>query len=82
MRRGTRFLSQILAHCDQLRQVVPTEKSPKQMVAVANEAKALEQDAARRPAVERERAVLGLEPRMETVSPTETMDAPLLDRPS
>ena len=52
------------------------------MVAVANEAKALEQDAARRPAVERERAVLGLEPRMETVSPTETMDAPLLDRPT
>lgn len=69
MRRGTQFLSQVFAHCEQLGQVVPTEKSPRQIAAAPDEAKALEQDAARRPAIERERAMLGLEPRIETVSP-------------
>lgn len=69
MRRGTQFLSQVFAHCEQLGQVVSTEKSPRQIAAAPDEAKALEQDAARRPAIERERAMLGLEPRIETVSP-------------
>jgi hypothetical protein len=44
------------------------------MAAVADEAKALEQDAARQSAIERERAILGLEPRIESLSPAETME--------
>lgn len=82
VRRGTRFLSQVFAHCEQLGQVVPTEKSPRQIAAAPDEARALEQDAARRPAIERERAMLGLEPRIETVSPTDTSGAhSLVDQP-
>lgn len=68
VRRGTQYLCQIFAHCERLRQVVSIEKSPKQLAAIPNEAKALEQDAARRPAIERERAMLGLEPRIEAAS--------------
>lgn len=78
MRRGTQFLSQVFAHCEQLGQVVPTEKSPRQIAAAPDEARALEQDAARRPAIERERAMLGLEPRIESVSPTSAPDTPSL----
>lgn len=78
VRRGTQFLSQVFAHCEQLGQVVPTEKSPRQIAAAPDEARALEQDAARRPAIERERAVLGLEPRIESVSPTNTAGNPSL----
>ncbi|KAG6367630.1 hypothetical protein INS49_001823 [Diaporthe citri] len=82
MRRGTQFLSQVFAHCDQLGQVVTTETSPRQIAAAPDEAKALEQDAARRPAIERERAMLGLEPRIETVSPGNSMgDTSLTDQP-
>lgn len=82
MRRGTRFLSQVFTHCEQLGQVVPTEKSPRQIAAAPDEAKALEQDAARRPAIERERAMLGLEPRIETVGPRDTTgDTALADQP-
>lgn len=44
------------------------------MAAVANEAKALEQDAARRPSIERERAILGLEPRIETTDNPSSTD--------
>lgn len=78
VRRGTQFLSQVFAHCEQLGQVVPTEKSPRQIAAAPDEARALEQDAARRPAIERERALLGLEPRIESVSPTNTAGKPSL----
>lgn len=78
MRRGTQFLSQVFAHCEQLGQVVPTEKSPRQIATAPDEARALEQDAARRPAIERERAMLGLEPRIESASPTNTPGTPSL----
>lgn len=78
VRRGTQFLSQVFAHCEQLGQVVPTEKSPRQIAAAPDEARALERDAARRPAIERERAMLGLEPRIESVSPTNTPGTPSL----
>lgn len=61
---------------------MPIEKSPRQIAAVPDEAKALEQDAARRPAIERERALLGLEPRFETTSPVETVGGlSLADQP-
>lgn len=80
MRRGTQFLYQVFAHCEQLGQVVSTEKSPRQIAAAPDEAKALEQDAARRPAIEQERAMLGLEPRIETVSPTNTTST-MADQP-
>lgn len=58
-----------MAHCEKLGQVVSTAKSPGQIAAVPSEARALERDAARRPAIERERAMLGLEPRIDTASP-------------
>lgn len=79
VRRGTKFLSQVFAHCEQLGQVVTTDQSPRQIAAAPDEAQALEQDAARRPAIERERALLGLEPRIETNSPAETPS--LADQP-
>lgn len=59
-----------MAHCEKLGQVVSTQKSPNQIAAVPSEATALEQDAARRPAIERERAMMGLEPRYDNASPT------------
>lgn len=73
VRRATQFLSQVFTHCERLGQVVTTDKSPRRIAAAPNEAKALEQDAARRPEIERERAMLGLEPRIETASPIDNV---------
>ncbi|KAJ0123010.1 hypothetical protein J7T55_011472 [Diaporthe amygdali] len=75
MRRGTQFLSQVFARCEQMGQVVTTDKPPRQLVAIPSEARALEQDAARRPEIERERAMLGLEPHIEHASPIENMSS-------